>query len=321
MYDLRMPYYRALDSQVRGVLSPLLRAKYFEGRTVALDFDNCCIANDIGEACFETLVQSETITRASLPPELEAVGGVPVGEDLLKFYSDFCRSANNQPAALEAIYQWMAQLHQGLSPWDLVRATELTLARSHRRCRFQKPFAHPEMIELLGMLLGGGADVWIISASNPWSVRVAVEQLINPFLRKLRFRRITADRVVGLTTGLYDRVGCLFNDVELVRADKEYRALDSGRLSELTLGSRLSSPAPTFSGKAEVCREVLPSLPVLAAGDSLNDIAMLGVAELKLLVARPDGQSLISYVENRARTERGWMIQYVDPCPDSQMLG
>lgn len=320
MYDLRTPYYRALNSQVRGVLTPLLREKYFDGRTVALDFDNCCIANDIGEACFETLVQSETITRASLTPELESVMGHAVGDDLIKFYAEFCDAAKQDPDAMEAIYKWMVQIHQGLTPWDLVRSTELTLARSHRRCRFPKPFAHPEMIELLGLLLGGGADVWIVSASNPWSVRVAVEQLINPFLRQLRFRRIAPDRIVGLTTGLYDRVGCFYTDVELVRGDAHYRALDSGRLSELTLGPRLATPTPTFSGKADVCRELLPTLPVLVAGDSFNDLEMLGLAELKLLITRPEGRGLISYVENRARTERGWMVQYVDPFPDCQML-
>ncbi len=320
MYDLKMPYYRALSSQVRGVLSPLLRAKAFAGRTVALDFDNCCIANDIGESCFETLVQSETITRAALPADLQTVLGRGVGDDLLKFYIEFCTEADGQPEATEAIDRWLAQICQGLTPWDLVKATELTLARSHRRCRFAKPFAHPEMIELIGLLIEGGADVWIISESNPWSVRVAVDRLINPFLRKQRFRRITPDRIVGLTTGLYDHVGCLFTDTQLVRTDKEYRVLDPGRLSELTLGPRLAFPTSTFSGKAEVCRDLLPSPPVLAVGDSFSDLAMLGAAELKLLVARPGRSGLTSYIENRARSERGWMIQCVDPSPDGQML-
>ena len=321
MYDLKMPYFRALDSQVRGVLRPLLRGGHFKGRTVALDFDHSCIANDIGEACFETLVKTETLTRASLPTELETVLNVPVSDNLVDFYADFAAGASDRLAATQALYVWLAQIHQGLSPWDIVRSTELTLARSHVRCRFPRPFAHPEMIELLGMLIGGGADIWIVSASNPWSVRVAVERLINPFLRKQRYLPISADRVVGLSTGLFDRFGCSFSDLDLVRADSEYRALEPGRLSEFTLGSRISLPAPVFDGKAQVCQDVLPSLPLLAVGDSENDLAMLAQAELKLWIARPEKDELLSTIRAKARAETGWMIQYVDPTPDGQLLG
>jgi hypothetical protein len=211
----------------------------------------------------------------------------------------------------------------GLSPLEVVGATRTAfeLSRPGEEARIEvtpgktaypAPFFYPETVELIAELLRNEFAVWIVSASNVWSVRWMVKHGLNPLLRQHGIRRgLLPDQVVGIATLLADAQGCLYKDAVLVKEDAAYAALDEARLGAFTLTSQLQFPVPTYSGKVACLWDCLGGQPYLAAGDSPGDLPMLSFSRHRLWIARlekPNNQRALSEATWRARTGR-WIIQ------------
>jgi len=196
------------------------------------------------------------------------------------------------------------------------------------------PFFYSEMIELLARLLAASFHVWIVSATNVWSVRWMVQHALNPALKELGVHTgIPADHVIGISTLLTDNRNRLFKDALLVKDDSAYAALDLERLGELRLTSRLQFPVPIYSGKVACLWDAIGRRPHLAAGDSPGDQAMLVFARQRLWIARldkPTTQCAAAKLARRTNPNR-WIVQPVwcgqqpgfvsDPADSERRLG
>jgi hypothetical protein len=168
------------------------------------------------------------------------------------------------------------------------------------------------VVELLAALLRHRFDVWIVSASNVWSVRWMVQEELNPRLREHGVRRgLRADHVIGISTLLTDRRGCLYKDALLVKENARYAALDEQVLRSFRLTSRLQFPVPTYSGKIACIFDALGTRPCFCAGDSPGDHPMLAFSRNRLWIARlekPDYQRQLGELI-RKTGKTGWLIQ------------
>jgi hypothetical protein len=222
-------------------------------------------------------------------------------------------------------YVWAVEVMAGLTPWQVVEATRTAYAEAvpgQERwitvtpglTAYLAPFFYPEMVELVAQLLLHKSDVWIVSASNVWSVRWMVQYGLNPRLRSLGVSTgLAADHVLGVATLLSDEAGHLYKDSVRVRENPAYAALQEPELSRLHLTSRLQFPVPIYSGKIACLWEVLPVRPWLAAGDSPGDHALLRYSEHRLWLARLEKLAYQQATWDLLRRTggEGWMVQPV----------
>jgi hypothetical protein len=172
------------------------------------------------------------------------------------------------------------------------------------------------MVELVARLIEHAYDVWIVSASNVWSVRWLVLRRLNPVLAQLGAPRgIDPDHVIGLAPLVEDRSGRVRKDRVLVRTDPAYAGLDPRALARLRLTDRLDLPAPVYAGKVACLWDQLGRPPYLAAGDSPGDLPMLGFARNRLWIERvekPSSAQVLAQARERWPTPRGsWARQTV----------
>ena len=82
------------------------------------------------------------------------------------------------------------------------------------------------MVDLLAELVRQEFDVWVVSASNVWSVRWMVLHGLNPLLRERKAARgIQADHVIGISTLLADDRDRWYKDSVQVRENPDYASL------------------------------------------------------------------------------------------------
>ena len=180
------------------------------------------------------------------------------------------------------------------------------------RTAFPVPFFYPEMIELISELQRHRFDVWIVSASNVWSVRWMVARALNPLLKARGVTRgIPADHVLGVATLLQDKRGGLHKDACLVQENHGYAALEERTLNAFRLTSRLQFPVPTYAGKVGCIWDAVGCRPHLAAGDSPGDHAMLRFSEHRLWIARLEkpGYQRATMGVIRRTGPANWLIQ------------
>jgi len=319
--------------ETRQALEALLRTGWGRRWPVAFDFDNTIIAGDVGEATLALLVRDRLLRAETLPETLAPrflSQGRPVSpqlaEDLTEYYEAFLTPTAHgacDPFPLANGYVWAVEAMQGLTVAQVVRGTQsvLALAKPGEHAdvvvrpggaAYPVPVLYAEMVELLARLLAGEFAVWIVSASNVWSVRWMVQHALNPALREHGIRGgLAADRVIGVSTLLMDERGQLFKDAVLVKRDAAYAGLDPARLAGLRLTSRLQFPVPVYSGKVACLWDVLGRRPLLAAGDSPGDLPMLAFARHRLWLAR---QNKPRYEEARTKAaaqtgNRRWLVQ------------
>ena len=301
------------NPHVALVLNDLFKRGKFADRKVALDCDNTMLAHDCGEATFEVLVRDGQLTPGNLPRELRSVREQLCGEDLINFYKTYASRAVPQivdaKEATKDMYRWVVQIMAGLTVQEVTSAAALAFDPGLGMKSFPTPYAHPEMVDLVRAARSGGADVWVVSASNPWSVRSAIANHYNPALTRAGCNPIPMENIIGLDVALIDRGGREVSDRDLVRNDRDYAEFNPGRLKELTLSSKIREPAPIFEGKATICSMLLDSEPLLAAGDSRSDFPMLERAQYKLFLSLPTKLALRDEVSTRAASDAGWLIQ------------
>jgi hypothetical protein len=319
---------------VRDALEALIRRGSGRGLPVTFDFDNTILGGDIGEATMAILTRNGLLNPARIPPALSPAFRRPGGRivkpdqppDLTRYYEEYSAPTVHgakDPTPLANAYTWAVEAMQGLRVSDVVAATVEAMSQSRPgtlpeiavtpgRTAYPAPFFQPEMVELIATLLRHSFQVWVVSASNVWSVRCLVLEYLNPRLRQLGVRNgIAANQVLGTSTLLTNRRRELFKDAVLVRESAGYAGLDRAVLSRYRLTSRIQFPVPTYSGKVGAIWDALGQHPGLAAGDSPGDYAMLTFSEHRLWIARLDKPELQSRTIQliRQTDPARWLVQ------------
>jgi hypothetical protein len=297
--------------EVKAWLEQLLLRGSGKRLPVVFDFDNTLVCGDIGEATLAQLVRNRSLlpqnVPASLAPSFTSATGATCdlssAVDLTDYYEQLLAPTahgSKDPAPFANGYIWAVEVMQGLKLGDVIQATAQVLEESRPyqirmldvtpgRTAYQVPFFYAEMLELIFELLLHEFDVWIVSASNVWSVRLMIKQGLNPWLRDRGSKTLIApDHVVGVSTLLVGPNGQLFKDAVLVRENDAYAALDESGWLTYRLTPWLQYPVPTYSGKVGVIWDQTGSRPYLCAGDSPGDHAMLTFGENRLWLARLD---------------------------------
>jgi len=322
------------SERTRRALEKLIQRGAGQGLPVVFDFDNTIICGDIGEATLAILARERLLQTArvsgTLSPPFRLPGGRRIalksGPDLTAYYSAYLAPTahgERDPTPLANGYAWAAEIMEGLSPADVIAATRKSRAFAPPcgpgfievtpgKTGFPAPVFYPEMVELIAALVSHRFDVWIVSASNVWTVRWMVQHELNPRLREHGEKRgLRADHIVGVSTLLTDRRGGLHKDALLVKENARYAALDEKVLQSFRLTSRLQFPVPTYSGKIACIYDVIGERPYLCAGDSPGDHAMLAFSRNRLWIARLEKPG---FQEKTAELIRqtgaaGWIVQ------------
>ncbi|MHC4504381.1 MAG: HAD family hydrolase, partial [Planctomycetota bacterium] len=226
--------------------------------------------------------------------------------DLIPYYEAFVSATDHQPGNTDpgfSSFAWLVQVMSGLTPADIVRSSEKAYARGIGKADssdrglgetrvngYRRPFFQPEMVDLVGALLRNGYDVYVVSASNVWTVRWMVTKQLNALMRAedAETPLVPADHVIGVSVLLRDtRTGRLYKDQLLVKENKAYADLEAGELANYKLTTRIAPPLSGYFGKvANIMKHVSLERPFLIAGDSPNDHPMLAWAENRLWMAR-----------------------------------
>jgi hypothetical protein len=322
------------NERTRRALEKLIERGAGRNLPAVFDFDNTIVSGDIGEATLAVLVRDGKIRAARLPETLSPPFHLPekgrvtleVSVDPTAYYEAFLAPTahgERDPTPLANGYAWAVEVMQGLSPLDVVEATRKAcefarpngpgwIEATPGKTRFPAPVFYPEMVEMLAQLVRHAFDVWIVSASNVWSVRWMVREQLNPRLRARGARKgLRADHVLGVSTLLADHRGALHKDALLMKEDAGYAALDEKTLRHFRLTSRLQFPVPTYSGKIACIHDAIGRQPFLGAGDSPGDHAMLAISQNRLWIARlekPGFQERTAALMRQTGGE-GWMVQ------------
>jgi len=300
-------------SEVKSSLEQIITDNAGKNKKAVFDCDNTILCRDIGEATLAVMVMEGRLTPQNVPSEVSPefiINGKKINlkSGLMTYYDDIlsatahhkdekCPSANS--------YAWAVQIMNGMTPAEIIPFTEKAYAdglgqkdmndKNLKRTQISgvdRPFIYPEMADLLGTLIKNKIGVYVISASNVWSVRWLVINKLNPMLKE-KFGNdvfLQPDHVIGISVLLRDkRDGRLYKDPLLVKTNKKYAEMDMDELNNYELTTQIAYPLSGYYGKvANVLKFVTFDRPLLAGGDSSNDFPMLNFAENRLFITRLD---------------------------------
>jgi hypothetical protein len=319
---------------VRERLEEILRKGAGRRLPVVFDFDNTLVCGDIGEATLAVLVLSGLVDPDLLPtsffpafrPSGRGLVTLDASPDLTAYYDAFLAPTahgETDPTPLANGYALAVEVMEGLTPFQVAEAARRAYQFSRvgevrpievtpGKTSFPAPFFYPEMVELLAKLIQHDFDVWIVSASNVWSVRWMVLKALPPLLRRHGVNRtIPPGHVLGISTLLADSKCRLFKDPLLIQEAEGYANLNPSALRRVKLTSRLHFPVSTYSGKIACILDCIGSPPYLCVGDSPGDLPMMKFSENRLWIARlekPDYQR--AAVDAMKATRRSsWVVQ------------
>ena len=322
------------NDQTRRALERMINRGAGRDLPVVFDFDNTLVCGDVQEATLAVLARSGRLTIAHIPKTLSPPFRLPgkgrvtlqSGVDLTEYYEAFLAPTvhgDDDPTPLANGYVWAVEVLEQMRISEVVAATrtacEFTrpphngfIEVTPGRTRFPAPYFYPEMVELVAELVRHRFDVWVVSASNVWSVRWMVLQQLNPLLQERGVKPgLRADHVIGVSTLLTDRAGGLHKDVVLVKQNAAYAGLEEKTLKRFRLTSRLQFPVPTYSGKVACIFDAIGGRPYLCVGDSPGDHAMLAYSRNRLWIARLEKpgfqRKLTELMRQTGRT--GWLVQ------------
>lgn len=321
------------DPETGVALAKLIRDGAGKQLPVVFDFDNTIVRGDIGEATLAVLARSGLLTPARLSPwicpPLRRPGKalLELGDcaDVIEYYNALLAPTvhgRSDPAPLSSGYAWAVEVMSGLRLSDVIAATRTAYAHSQPgkagvievtpgKTSFPAPYFYPEMVELLAELVRQQYDVWVVSASNVWSVRWMVLHGLNPILRERKVARgIPADHVIGISTILADDQQGWYKDSILVRENRGYASLSEKTIGGFRLTSRLQFPLAAYSGKVACILDAIGRRPYLGVGDGPGDRAMLDASEHQMWIARhrEDTQRVTATLSRSARGA-GWPTQ------------
>lgn len=262
----------------------------------AFDFDQTCIEGDLGAQFHLELSRRLAYALGSASGLREVLAATPEAGRLLSVLERADRGApvhQQLTAELACLYSrvlkarggaeaaaWAPLLHAGLVADELESLAEavweelLVTPPVHCEERSEDGLKvvwqrglrpRPRMVRLIGQLEKAGVEVRVVSQTNVWALRAAMGCLGLP-----------QDRAVGSRCEVRDGV----------------------------IQPKLVQPTTYREGKV-ACHAAAAgedAVLLLAAGDSENDIALLGAARFGLWVERGDGRHL------RQAKELGWMV-------------
>jgi hypothetical protein len=162
------------------------------------------------------------------------------------------------------------------------------------------------MVELLAELIRHEFDVWVVSASNVWSVRWMTLHALNPrLLERNAPRGIQADHVIGISTLLADDRDCLFKDSLLVKENPAYAAMEADAVGAFRLTRHLQFPVSSSSGKVACIFDTIGRHPHLCVGDGPGDQPMMNISEHRLWIAPQGRDQLFRLADEPARPAAG----------------
>ncbi len=322
--------------KTNAALERLLQRGAGQHLPAVFDFDNTIISGDVGEAVLALLAAEARLSPKAvcqtLCPDLSSARNrrlrIEDCSDVMEYYEALLAPTAHgaaDPTPLANGYIWATEVLEGLTVADVLAATErvyrLGLANplasvsvAPGKPAYPTPRFREEMVELIGQLLQLEYDVWIVSASNVWSVRWMVLHGLNPLLRARGFAvGLAPDHVIGVATLLADRDENLYKDCVLVRGEARYAALDVKAAKALRITRHLQFPVPVYSGKVACLLDAIGGPPYLCAGDSPSDHSMLKFSRHRLWIARPNRPQL--HQATRAvilqTGSTGWIVQPV----------
>jgi len=321
---------------VKHRLETLVARGAGRGEVAVFDFDNTTLCRDIGEATLglmslKGVVEPKTLSRDLSPPfSLRGQPVEPTKEpSLAGLYEKVLamRVHRSGDLASNAIaYAWAVKMMRGLRVDHILAATEQAFLADQAATertgtaavqlveRFPRPFIQPEIADLMGLLEASGYRVYIVSASNVWTVRHLVKYHLNAAIARRHgdAARIPPERVVGVSVLLRDdRTGALVSDRQLVRSNRAYADLEPAELAHYTLTAQIDYPLPAYHGKvANIMTLVGMKRPYLAAGDSSNDFPMLSYSRHRLFISRLEHPGHIRKALERSASENAsWLFQ------------
>ncbi len=234
-----------------------------------VDFDNSCIFNDIGEATLAYLCENGLLRNPSLLSSTPQTINEEYHQDVFRKYHAFLDQQEIQQA-----YEFGTQMLGGYTSTEARDLLESVLIAEGEVLSSRELFGRKierglqvklSTQELLRHLAQQGIAIWVISASP----KVLVEPVFGRLFPGLSYH-------------------CIALETEVV---------------EDVLTGHLILPTPTFHGKVECIQKYVHPVdkPILAVGDSVNDLSMLEYAEIKVVVNRENRLAEIA-------RERGWHL-------------
>lgn len=259
-----------------------------EAPVAVFDFDNTCIFGDIGELFSHYLIDevgyrydldafwrlidprdgrdhirglAEALLAA--PPEARKAGAI-YEEYLAEMGAVYARKYRREGAS--SCYEWAVRLHVGMLPDEIRRGTVEAICREvdadvdvelrgtsrGNDVRIARGIRiHREFRQLISALDDLGFEVWVVSATNQWTVETFAEREFG----------VPAERVLGNRLAF--------------EAD--------GRI----LSDRTLAPVLYRQGKADIIAQEIGRQPALVFGDSWTDFEMMCQAsQLAVLIDR-----------------------------------
>ncbi len=277
-----------------------------KNQSVVFDFDNTLITRDIGDDVFFQLIDEEKLTFDNIPENLilnfkvnDQWYGPNHSSDLKVYYQGLLKSTENfaDQNPYGNAYAWAVQVMQGMTVNEIVEVTRQVANKSE--------YFYPKMLDIVGSFLDNNFDVRIITASNVWSVRLMIFEVLNKKLKDCGFKKFFAPQnVIGTSVLLRDLDGNLAKDQLLVRSNPLYKSLDQEEIKKYRLTSQLVLPVPTYEGKVANIIKWIGKIPILVVGDSTNDFAMFEYGKYKMWV---NGD-----LEKITKDKENWIIQRLD---------
>ncbi len=235
-------------------------------RYAVFDFDNTVIVHDITETTLAYMCERKLFReRLPLPAEFSSM---EYHEALFRYYYKLIGEGDIQDA-----YAILTQAFAGLTKDEVAEFVRQNIVTETKNIRTRNLFgieietgleARDGMKELFAALSERGIALWIVTASPSYTVAPATQ--------------------------------VFFPDVEFTILGFETSVVDGRLTTTLT-------HQPTYEKKVEaIQKHIDPQVkPLLVAGDSKNDLAMLEYAEVPVVIDRGNGLKKIA-------EERRWII-------------
>ena len=229
------------------------------------DFDNTCIINDVGDAAFNYLCDRELLRDTTFLGEGKE-NGIEYHERVFLTYHALVKNGR-----LKAAYMLCAKMFSGFTPHEAEAITLAAITAEGVRLGSKMLYgihierglaARRSILSLVEYLRGKGVKIWIISATPEPAVRAAMKHF----------------GVEGELIGMRNRI-------------------ENGVYT-----SELEEPFSMFEGKVECIKKFIDAKtpPLLATGDSMNDLPMLEEAHVKVVIKERELAALAS--------DRGWFV-------------
>lgn len=235
-----------VDAKIEEFFAKIERGD-IKNPVAVFDADGTLWSNDLGESFFKWLIENKKLT------------GVDYSKDLYQEYEDLLKEDKGKAFAFPVT------LMNGLKEDDVRK-----WADEYFKNRFIQNI-YPEQKELIKRLQEAGVDVWIVSASNTWSVETAA-----PYLG------IEPDHVIAMRSEVTDGI----------------------------ITDKMVLPLLHGPGKVEGIKKYIGDRVDFASGNSRSDYEMLEFSsEMSLIINPSDKEDIEKTSLLKESEEKGWAIQ------------